>query len=77
VVKPGAVITNSVIGAGVHIEEKAVIRDSVVWSHTRIAAAAEIDNAVIGRSCHIGRNAVVGAGSVLGDKTSLTDYTKV
>jgi NDP-sugar pyrophosphorylase family protein len=77
VIKPGAVITNSVIGAGVHIEEKAVIRDSVVWSHTRIAAAAEIDNAVIGRSCHIGRNAVVGAGSVLGDKTSLTDYTKV
>jgi NDP-sugar pyrophosphorylase family protein len=77
VVKPGARIANSVIGAGVHVEEKAVIENSVIWSHTRVAAAAEIDNAVIGRSCHIGRNAIVGPGSVLGDKTSLTDYTKV
>lgn len=77
VVKPGARIVNSVIGAGVHVEEKAVVENSVIWSHTRIASAAEIDHAVIGRSCHIGRNAVVGPGSVLGDKTSLTDYTRV
>ncbi|HEY2848085.1 MAG TPA: NDP-sugar synthase, partial [Pyrinomonadaceae bacterium] len=77
VVKPGVRIVNSVIGAGVHVEEKAVIDNSVIWSHTRVAAGAEIDNAVIGRSCHIGRNAIVGSGSVLGDKTSLTDYTKV
>ena len=77
VIKPGARILNSVIGAGVHVEEKAVIQNSVVWPHTRVAAAAEIDNAVIGRSCHIGRNAIVGPGSVLGDKTSLTDYTRV
>jgi NDP-sugar pyrophosphorylase family protein len=77
VVKPGARIINSVIGPGVHVEEKAVIQNSVIWAHTRVASAAEIDNAVIGRSCHIGRNTVVGPGSVLGDKTSLTDYTKV
>jgi NDP-sugar pyrophosphorylase family protein len=77
VIKPGARIFRSVIGAGVHVEEKAVIENSVIWPHTRVAAGAEIDNAVIGRSCHIGRNAVVGPGSVLGDKTSLTDYTQV
>ena len=77
VIKPGVRIVNSVIGAGVHIEEKALIENSVIWSHTRISSSAEISNSIIGRSCHIGRNAVVGAGTVLGDKTSLTDYTKV
>ena len=77
VVKPGARIINSVIGAGVHIEEKALIENSVIWSHTRISGAAEIRNAIIGRSCHIGRNAIVSEGAVLGDKTTLTDYTKV
>ncbi len=77
VIKSGARIVNSVIGAGVHIEEKAVIENSVIWSHTRISTAAEIVGAVVGRSCHIGRNAIVSKGSVLGDKTALTDYTKV
>jgi len=77
VVKPNARIFNSVIGAGVQIEEKAIIENSVIWAHTRVASGAEINGAVIGRSCHIGRNAIVGPGSVLGDKTTLTDYTKV
>lgn len=76
-IKPGAQVINSVIGPGVLLEEKAVVENSVIWAHTRVAAAAEIHDAVIGRSCHIGRNAVVGPGSVLGDKTALTDYTKV
>jgi NDP-sugar pyrophosphorylase family protein len=77
VIKPNAKIINSVIGAGVHIEEKAVIENSIIWSHTRISSAATIQNAIVGRSCHIGRNVSVGNGAVLGDKTSLTDYTKV
>ena len=77
VIKPGVRIVNSVIGAGVHIEEKAVVENSVIWSHTRISTSAEITDSIIGRSCHIGRNAVISEGSVLGDKTTLTDYTKV
>lgn len=76
VIKPNVQVKNSVIGPGVHIEEKAVIENSVVWAHTRIAAGAEINNAIIGRSCHIGRNAIITSGTVLGDKTSLTDYTR-
>ncbi|NOT49287.1 MAG: NDP-sugar synthase [Acidobacteria bacterium] len=77
VIKPGAKVTLSAIGQGVHIDEKAVVENSVIWSHTRISAGAEIRNAIVGRSCHIGRNATVTEGSVLGDKTSLSDYTKV
>ena len=77
VVKPGARIVNSVIGAGVHVEEKAVIENSVVWAHTRVSSAAQIRGAIVGRSCHIGRNVSISGGAVLGDKTSLTDYTKI
>jgi NDP-sugar pyrophosphorylase family protein len=76
-IKPAAKIVNSVIGNGVHIEEKAVIENSVIWSHSRISSGAEIRNAVIARSCHIGRNVTVSEGTVLGDKTTLTDYSKV
>jgi len=77
IVKPNAKIINSVIGAGVHVEEKAVIENSVVWAHTRVSTQAQIRSAIVGRSCHIGRNASVTSGAVLGDKTSLTDYTRV
>lgn len=76
-IKPGASITASVLGPGVHIEEKAVVENSVIWGHTRIATSAEIRGAIIGRSCHIGRNAIVSPGSVLGDKTTLADYTRI
>jgi NDP-sugar pyrophosphorylase family protein len=75
-IKPGAQIINSVLGEGVHVEEKARVENSVVWPHTRVGAGAHLSNAVVGRGCHIGRSAQVGAGAVLGDKTSLTDYTQ-
>lgn len=75
VIKPSARVLNSVIGPGVHVEEKAMIENSVIWSHTRISSFAEVRNAIIGRSCHIGKNAIVREGSVLGDKTSLPDYS--
>ena len=76
VLKPGVQIINSVLGPGCYIEERARIENSVIWSHTRVGTAAKVQDAIIGRGCHIGRSAYVGPGSVLGDKTSLTDYTK-
>ena len=75
-IKPGAQIIESVLGPGCYVEERARIEHSVVWAHTRVGTLAQIDRAIIGRGCHIGRSAVVGSGAVLGDKTSLTDYTK-
>ena len=76
VIKPHAKIVNSVLGPGVHVDEKASIANSVIWAHTRVSAAAEIDGAIIGRSCYIGRNTSVGPGAVLGDKTTLPDYSR-
>lgn len=77
IIKPNAKIFNSVIGEGVHIEERAIVENSIIWAHTRISNSAHIKDAIIGRGCHIGRNVEVNRGAVLGDKTSLTDYTKI
>jgi NDP-sugar pyrophosphorylase family protein len=77
IIKPNARVLNSVLGAGVHVEERAIIENSVIWGHARISSGSEIRDAVVGRSCYIGKNVSVSKGSILGDKTSLTDYTKV
>jgi len=77
VIKPNAQIVNSVLGPGVHVEEKAVIENSVVWSHTRVSSFAEIRKSVIARSCHIGRNVRIGEDTILGDKASIPDYSRV
>ena len=58
-------------------EEKALVENSVIWSHTRVTSLAEVKGAVIARSCHIGRNTVIREGTVLGDKASIPDYSKV
>ena len=76
VIKPNARITNSVLGPGVHIEEKAVINGSVIWAHTRISTFAEVTDSVIGRGSHIGRNVTLRPGTVIGDKGNLPDYSK-
>ncbi|HET6648147.1 MAG TPA: NDP-sugar synthase, partial [Pyrinomonadaceae bacterium] len=74
-IKPGAQIINSVLGPGCFVEERAHVENSVIWPHTRIGTAAQVTDAIVGRGCHVGRSAIVGPGSVLGDKTSVTDYT--
>jgi NDP-sugar pyrophosphorylase family protein len=76
VIKPNARITNSVLGPGVHVDEKASISNSVIWAHTRIGTSADIDSAVVGKSCYLGRNCSISPGAVLGDKTSLPDYSR-
>ncbi len=77
-VKAGAAIGPfAVIGRGVVVEEDAVVRDSIIWPNTRIGQHAAIEGAVVGRHCHIGRNVRLNGRAVLGDKTVLTDYTKL
>ena len=76
VIKPNARITNSVLGPGVHVEEKAVIRGSVIWGHTRISTFADVTESVVGRGSHIGRNVTLRPGTVIGDKGNLPDYSK-
>ena len=78
VVKAGArILPYSVIGRQTHVEEAAVIEDSIIWPNGWIGREAHVRGSILGRNCHIGRNAVVSTGAVLGDKTAVTDYSKL
>jgi NDP-sugar pyrophosphorylase family protein len=77
-IKKGAVIGHyAVIGRGVVVEEHARIESSILWPNTRIGEHAVIENAILGRNCHVGRNCLIRRDAVLGDKTMLTDYTRI
>jgi NDP-sugar pyrophosphorylase family protein len=75
VIKPGVMIENSVLGADCRIEEGALIKDSVVWSGTRIRPHARIERSIVGRQCHVGEGTRLRPGVVLGDKTTVTDFS--
>lgn len=55
-------IYNSVIGAGVTIEDGAVIRDSIIMRDCSIGAGAVINKAIIAEGSSIGAGAALGAG---------------
>ena len=78
VVKSRAVVEPyAVVGPNCRIEEGATISDSVLWANVRIGEDARVDGALLGRSTHIGHHAVVGRGVVLGDKSVITDYSRI
>jgi len=78
VVKAGATIgPYSVIGKQCQVEEQAVVRGSILWANTRVGRDAVVEDAILGRHCHVGRGAIIGAGRVLGDKSVVTDCSKV
>jgi len=78
IVKTGARIgPYSVIGRQCNIEEQAVVDRSIVWANTRISQEAVVRGAILGRHCHIGRNATLEDGIVLGDKSVITDHSRV
>jgi NDP-sugar pyrophosphorylase family protein len=78
VVKAGARIgPYSVVGRQCHVEEHALIDHSIVWANTRISQDAIVRRSILGRHCHVGRNALVEDGVVLGDKSVVTDYSRL
>jgi mannose-1-phosphate guanylyltransferase len=78
VVKAGArVLPYSVLGRQTHVEESAVIENSIIWPNGWVGREAHISDSILGRNCHIGRSATLAHGAVLGDKTVITDYSKL
>jgi NDP-sugar pyrophosphorylase family protein len=78
VVKSGARIgPYSVVGRQCHIEEHAVVERSIVWANTRVSQEAVVRRAILGRQCHVGRSALIEDGAVLGDKSVVTDYSRL
>jgi NDP-sugar pyrophosphorylase family protein len=53
------------------------VNGSIIWPNTRVSQHAEVDNAITGLNCHLGRYVSIHAPVVIGDKTMLTDYTRI
>ena len=78
VIKTGARIgAYSVVGRHCHVEEHAVVERSILWANTRICQDAAVRGSILGRQCHIGRSATVENGVVLGDKSVVTDFSRL
>jgi mannose-1-phosphate guanylyltransferase/phosphomannomutase len=54
-----------------------VIDSSIVWPNGWIGREAHVRGSILGRNCHIGRNAVLDSPVILGDKTVVTDYSRL
>jgi mannose-1-phosphate guanylyltransferase len=78
VIKAGARVgPYAVIGKQCHVEEHSTIEHSIVWANSRISQEAIVRRSILARHCHIGRNALVEDGVVLGDKSVVTDYSRL
>jgi NDP-sugar pyrophosphorylase family protein len=78
VVKRGArVMPYSVVGRHTHIEEGAIVDGSIIWPNGWIGPDALLRGSILGRNCHVGGSAIVESPVVLGDKTVITDYSRL
>jgi mannose-1-phosphate guanylyltransferase len=78
VLKAGVrVLPYSVIGRHTHVSEGAIIDGSIVWPNGWIGPEAIVKGSILGRNCHIGRNVAIENPVQLGDKTAVTDYSRL
>ena len=76
VIKRGARVgPYTVLGRQTEVEEDAVLENAIIWANTRIGREANVRDAIVGRNCHLGRNVSLDRGAVLGDRTTLTDFS--
>jgi NDP-sugar pyrophosphorylase family protein len=54
-----------------------VIDNSILWPNTWVDSDSVVTGAVTGRHCHVGRNVTISDGTMLGDKSVVTDYSNM
>ena len=68
-ISPGCVIKgrveNSVLSPGVHVEEQAIIRNSVVMANTFVGYHSVVDSCILDEGVQIGKFCYIGFGSSL------------
>lgn len=75
---PGARIgPYSVLGPGVYVEAGASVARSTVAEGTSIGEGAELDGALVGRSCKVGNKARLLEGSTIGDEVEVGEGATV
>ncbi len=76
VAKGARVGAYSAIGRNAVIEEGASVAGSILWPGCHVSQDASVVDAILGRDCRIGRGARITGGTVLGDNSILSDYTR-
>jgi NDP-sugar pyrophosphorylase family protein len=71
VVGPGVVL-----GAGCRLGHGAQAESAVLWEDVAVGAGARLHGCLVGRGCRIGAHAELTGGSVLGDGSALSDYSR-
>jgi mannose-1-phosphate guanylyltransferase len=66
----------SVIGRECTVDEGASIEGAILWPNCHVGRDASVHEAIIGRDCRLGPGARVAGGTVLGDHSMLTDFTR-
>ena len=66
----------SVIGPGCRVSSGAVVEDTIVWRDTTIAAQAVVRDAVIGEGCTIEEHVELCPGTVLGNRSIVSSYSR-
>ena len=70
-------ILSSAIGADCAVGDHATIENSVIWPGTKIGPHSKLAGCIVGRNCQIGHHVTISSGAVLGDQSSVTDYSLV
>jgi NDP-sugar pyrophosphorylase family protein len=77
VVKSGARIgPYSVVGRHCHIGENANVNGAILWPNTWVDSEARLGATIAGRHTHFGRNVEIADGTMFGDKSVVTDYSR-
>jgi NDP-sugar pyrophosphorylase family protein len=77
VIKAGARIgPYSVVGRHCHIGENARVNGAILWPNTWVDSEARLGATIAGRHTHFGRNVEIADGTMFGDKSVVTDYSK-
>ena len=67
-------VSNCVLGAGVTVEEGAVLKDSIIMKNTYIGKDAYVEKAIIAENCTIGEGDEVGVGEEAESKLNAKIY---
>jgi hypothetical protein len=59
------------------LPQDAVVDGAIIWPNGRISRNAAVKDCILGRHCHVGRDVVIEGGAVLGDKSAVTDFSRL
>jgi mannose-1-phosphate guanylyltransferase len=68
-------LLSSSIGEDCVIGDHVLIENAVIWPGVTIGAHSKVSGCIVGRGCRIGSHVTVSNGVVLGDQSSVTDYS--